>query len=68
LAYNITNAIGTAAILVSVLVAVSVGPQWIGPAMFTSQVIYAAASATAMLRYGSIAEAWRTARSLSWRF
>jgi O-antigen/teichoic acid export membrane protein len=68
LAYNIVNAIGTVAILALVLAAVTVGAPWIGPAMFTSQVIYAAASASAMLRYGSIGEAWRTARGLSWRF
>ena len=67
LAYNVVNAIGAVAILICVLAAVAIGAAWIGPAMFASQMIYAAASATAMLRYGSLRVAWTTTRQLSWR-
>jgi O-antigen/teichoic acid export membrane protein len=57
LAYNLVNGLGTVAIMACVLIGVSVGVRWIGPAWFVGQLMYAAISVITLSRYGSLGAA-----------
>jgi O-antigen/teichoic acid export membrane protein len=66
-AYNAVNVLGSAAILLCVIAAVMAGRPWIGPALFVGQALYASASITMLLRYGTVREAVAAAKRLRWR-
>jgi O-antigen/teichoic acid export membrane protein len=66
-AYNVVNVVGSGAILVCVVCAVMAGPEWVGPALFAGQALYATASVAMLLRYGTMKQALSAARRLTWR-
>jgi O-antigen/teichoic acid export membrane protein len=66
-AYNLVNGLGTVAIMACVLVGVSVGVRWLGPAWFVGQLLYAVISLITLSHYGSLRDAAAQLRQLAWR-
>jgi glycosyltransferase involved in cell wall biosynthesis/O-antigen/teichoic acid export membrane protein len=67
LAYNLVNGLGTVSIMTCVIVGVTLGFGWIGPAWFVGQLLYAVISLITLSRYGSLRGAAAQVRQLAWR-
>jgi O-antigen/teichoic acid export membrane protein len=63
-AYNVVNALGTVAVLGTVIGFSTLGARWIGPAILAGEILYSTLSLIAIARYTDLSEMARAVRGL----